>query len=111
MGKSCISRFFVLGLFLTSLLKPFEENLTVTILITLKRVLLHGHIAKMELMKWNIHIENVEVMWMMWTLCVCYVEVMWMMWTLCVCYVEVMWMMWIHNVEFPHVQNYTLDEF
>ena len=66
-GKSCISRFLFLGLFLTSLLKPFEENLTVTILIKLKRVLLHGHFAKMELIKWNIHIENVEGMWMMWT--------------------------------------------
>ena len=82
-GKSCISRFLFLELFLTSLLKPFEENLTVTILIKLKRFLLHGHIAKVELMKWNIHIENVEVMWMMWTLCVCYVEVMWMMLSLC----------------------------
>ena len=41
---------FVLGLFLTSLLKPFEQNLTVTILIKLKRVLLHGHIAKVEMM-------------------------------------------------------------
>ena len=39
-----------LKLFLTSLLKPLEENLTVTILIKLKRVLLHGHIAKMKLM-------------------------------------------------------------
>ena len=28
-------------------------------------------------MKWNIHIENEELMWMMWTLRVCYVEVMW----------------------------------
>ena len=37
-------------LFLTSLLKPLEENTPVTILIKLKGVLLHGHIAKMELM-------------------------------------------------------------
>ena len=41
-------------------------------------------------MKWNIHIENMELMWMMWTLC----------------YVEVMSMMWIHKVEFPHVHIY-----
>ena len=26
-------------------------------------------------------------------------------------YVELVWMMWIHNVEFPHVHIYTLDEF
>ena len=75
MWENLVSQdFFVLGLFLTSLLKPFEENLTVTILIKLKRVLLHGHIAKVELMKWNIHIENVEVMWM---LCGLDVYVMW----------------------------------
>ena len=51
-GKSCISRFcsgIRLKLFLTSLLKQFEENLTLTLLIKLERVLLHGHITKVEL--------------------------------------------------------------
>ena len=51
--RSCILRFLSgikLKLFLTNLLKPLEENLTLLMLIKLKRLFFHPHIAKVGML-------------------------------------------------------------